>query len=131
MEATTAAAFPSPFLLYLLCSRGEARGARRHGDEGEERHFSQSRVLSTVISTKIRQRLAIVPNRARLHTRAQILPRFFPGLCAERRGEEWSGEERRGEKGGVNEERMPACTVRALGFYALVCRCRVLFTKCK
>ena len=67
---------PAPFSTLFALQPTEER-ERRYGDEGEERHFSQSRVLSTVISTKIRQRLAIVPNRARLHTLAQILPRFF------------------------------------------------------
>ena len=81
-EATTAAAFaPSPFsTLFALqqARRGEEGRGGRMTRARRNDIFHRARALSTVISTKIRQRLAIVLEYPRARVlRAQILPRFF------------------------------------------------------
>lgn len=74
--------FPQPtfyFICFAAAARRQEGEARRNGDEGEERHFSQSRVLSTVISTKIRQRLAHCPRAcAATHAGPNIAAIFSP-----------------------------------------------------
>ena len=70
-------AFATPFLLYLLCSYGTAAMAEvmEVGMRGDI--FHRARVPSTVISTKIRQRLAIVPVSATLLPRLPHIVRQF------------------------------------------------------
>ena len=112
---------PPPFLLYLLCSR--RGGARRKDDEGEEeRHFSQSPCAFNCYfneNSPTARHCPRVPPRARssgpdiaaiffflsLSFSLLFFLSFFLSFA----------------------KRMHA----RYNFYALVCRCRVLFTKCK
>ena len=125
-EATTAAAFaPSPFsTLFALqqARRGEEGRGGRMTRARRNDIFHRARALSTVISTKIRQRLAIVLEYPRARVlRAQILPRFFFPLSLSFSFLFFLSLFLSFAK------RMHA----RYNFYALVCRCRVLFTKCK
>lgn len=68
---------PPPF--YFICFAATAQQRRRRWWRRKcGWYFSQSRVPSTVISTKIRQRLAIVPvSAALLHWLPHIVRQFF------------------------------------------------------
>lgn len=57
-EAAATVAFATPFLLYLLCSHGAAATAEVTEAGMRSDIFHRARVPSTVISAKIRQRLA-------------------------------------------------------------------------